>query len=104
MIFPPGFVKFVVLIILNKYDQNVSTPKRISPIQPAKSQASIRFLLSSFGVHIALKRVVIHAIESAKRITPKLPFISFLRIFAISAGSIPNTVTKNCASPGLNTT
>ncbi len=52
---------------------------------------------------MARKRVIIHTIERTRMMTPKLPFISLLRRFATSLVSMPNILTKNWASPGLNT-
>ncbi len=73
------------------------------PINTAVIDERIFFLLNSLGVQMALKSDTIHAMESMRKITPKLPVISFFNRSATSRGSIPNVVTKNCASPGLNT-
>lgn len=72
-------------------------------IKTTKIHESIFFRFNSFGVQMALKRIIIHAIERTNVITPKLSVMSLLRILATSFGLMPKVVTKNCACSGCST-
>ena len=70
------------------------------PITLALSHPRSRFLFWSRGVHMALKRLIIHTIENISTVIPKLPLISFLRSAWISFRLIPK-FTKKLAWSGL---